>query len=177
MASTELTTRLNFLTDAAHLLHRSAPETSAHLMRHRSNLMSRSGLSQPPLQRQHVCSACGHIMIPGQGTVIKLETIRSRKRGSKKPRAKASETRFKVITCGRCQRCTRIALEPPKPAKAHTKTKAKAKTTDACDTAKKSANASSKKRAKDRKAGLQALLSRHQPSSTGSLTLADFMKK
>ncbi|KAF4585640.1 DUF866 domain protein [Ophiocordyceps camponoti-floridani] len=59
MASTDLTTRLNFLTDAAHLLHSSAPETSAHLMRHRSVLMSRSGFTQPPLQRQHVCSAEG----------------------------------------------------------------------------------------------------------------------
>ncbi|PFH55817.1 hypothetical protein XA68_17571 [Ophiocordyceps unilateralis] len=183
MASDQLAAKLRFLTDAAHLLRSSAPETSDHLMRHRSGLMSLAGLFQPQLQRQHVCSACGHIMVPGEGTVVRLETIRCRKRDAKASAAKASRGRFKVVTCGRCQRPTRIGLDAPGPttkaaiAKAHTKLKAKTKTTGPCEAPKTSANASSKQRAKDRKAGLQALLSRQQPASAGSLTLADFMRK
>ncbi|RDA89046.1 hypothetical protein CP533_2360 [Ophiocordyceps camponoti-saundersi (nom. inval.)] len=127
MNSDQLAAKVDFLTDAAHLLRGSAPETSAHLMRHRSDLMSLAGVPQPQLQRQHVCSACGHIMIPGKGALAQ--------------------------------------------------TKAKAKTTEPLEAPKKSANASSKQRAKDRKAGLQALLSRQQPAARSSLTLNDFMRR
>ncbi|RDA88465.1 hypothetical protein CP532_6670 [Ophiocordyceps camponoti-leonardi (nom. inval.)] len=178
MNSDQLAAKFDFLTDAAHLLRSSAPETSAHLMRHRSDLMSVAGVPQSQLQRQHVCSACGHIMVPGKGTTVKLETIRARKR-----RAKPSEAqrRFQIITCGRCERPTRIPLDNPGPstktARTKTHSKAKGKTTEPCEAPKKSANASSKQRAKDRKAGLQALLSRQQPNGRSSLTLTDFMKR
>ncbi|RCI11764.1 hypothetical protein L249_7148 [Ophiocordyceps polyrhachis-furcata BCC 54312] len=53
MNSDQLAAKVDYLTDAAHLLRSSAPETSAHLMRYRSDLMSQAGVPQPQLQRQH----------------------------------------------------------------------------------------------------------------------------
>ncbi|KAM4060104.1 RNAse P rpr2/Rpp21/SNM1 subunit domain-containing protein [Hirsutella rhossiliensis] len=142
MASSQLTASLDFLTDAAHLLRGAAPETSAHLMRHRADLLSHANVPQHELQRQHVCSACGHIMIHGQAP----EQAVRRRKGPRLPAAEA--------------------------------TTAVTKNTDA---SKKTANASSKQRAKNRRAGLQALLSQQQQqqqqSSASSLTLADFRGK
>ncbi|KJZ80473.1 hypothetical protein HIM_00323 [Hirsutella minnesotensis 3608] len=194
MASAHLTASLNFLTDAAHLLRGTAPETSAHLMRHRADLVSHADATQHELHRQHVCSACGHIMMPGRGTTVKLEARRPRQlsrarkgqvAGGPEKDGTGAQGPSKVISCGRCQRLTKIDLPAPEPParRKHprlmpaTAQATAAKEAEAPDAAKKSANASSKKRAKNRKAGLQELLSRQQQISTKSLTLADFVGK
>lgn len=190
MASSQLTASLDFLTDAAHLLRGAAPETSAHLMRHRADLVSHANVPQHELRQQHVCSACGHIMMPGQGgTRVKLETCKARQgraAGTRKKASREAPTRTKILTCGRCQRLTKINLAAPeksvrrrkgtRPAAGQATTTAKK--TDLSDAPKKTANATSKQRAKNRKAGLQALLSQQkQEASASSLTLADFMRK
>ncbi|KAG6010874.1 hypothetical protein E4U21_002542 [Claviceps maximensis] len=195
MASQKLSADLDFLTDAAHLLRQTAPETSAHLMRQRAELMYRNGLAQHETQDQHVCGACGHIMIPGQKTELKLDgcarpkseqRTRLKRSAAKVPCKRAGPT--KSITCGLCRQVTRICL--PRPEAAHRQKrpqqagainnkpnvaasglfeqKATAHTANA-------ANASSKKRAKNRKGGLQALLA-GQNKSSSSLSLADFMR-
>lgn len=189
MASSQLTATVDFLADAAHLLHSAAPETSAHLMRHRADLLSHANVPQHDLQRQQVCAACGHILVPGQGTTVKLETRAARRgkaaRASTKPPLEAAK-RTKVLTCGRCQRLTKIGLAAPERAVRRRKgakppageaTRTTAKKGAPCDASKSTANASSKQRAKSRKAGLQALLSQQQQQQQSSLTLASFMGK
>lgn len=182
MASSQLTLSLDFLTDAAHLLRGAAPETSAHLMRHRAQVASHAGVAQHELQQQHVCSACGRIMLPGRGACVRLETRRARRKGAAQPAQRPPPARAKILTCDRCRRRTEIKLAAPEPAVGRREgATAMAKQTDSRTTAKptesrKTANASSKQRAKNRKSGLQALLSRQQ-QSPASLTLADFVGK
>lgn len=193
MASQRLAADLDFLTDAAHLLRQTAPETSAHLMRQRADLMHHNGLAQNELHRQHVCDACGHIMIPGQKTTLKLDGRPYpgiRKRGeTKRSMDKAASTGpIKSITCGHCKRATRISLPAPEAVSRRKTPQAPAinKKTDMPvmrvsglhdqKPASNASNASSKKRAKNRKGGLQALLSGQQQKSSNSLSLADFMK-
>lgn len=204
----DLSPHVHFLSDAAHLLSQSAPETSAFLMRRRNDLLVENDIPIPDAQRQHVCSCCGHIMVPGQGVdALKIETdkvMRPRTRTRPRPRSQPQPRRppppptraqepmrampggtSKVATCGNCSRQTRLPLEGParipRPKKANRqKTTAGQGSTPSLEPAKVSANASSKKRAKSRKAGLQALLEQTKgaASSAGSgFSLSDFMKK
>lgn len=195
MATDFLSPTLNFLTDAAHLLAQTAPETSAHLMSQRGALMFHNDLPLSDVQRQHVCGSCGHIMVPGNADLLKLESNKAprRKRKGKVTagRASAQTTGLrKTLTCGMCGRYTQIALPPAPPIVRRAK-QAKgsgasslpadqppAAPTPAPAPAKPSANASSKKRAKNRKQGLQALLQSQAASGPKvGLSLSDFMKK
>lgn len=184
---------ITFLTDAAHLLRFTAPETSAHLLSQRAALLYSNDLAPSELERQHACAACGHIMIPGQGTQLKLETLRASRKKTARTKPSKSQTptrktqppaeppqRSKDFTCGLCARVTRIPLPAPEPVARQKAAKAKAKMQKAAESVEvqkpATANASSKKRAKNRKAGLQALLSGQQRPSN-PLSLADFMMK
>jgi hypothetical protein len=196
MADETLSPSLGFLTDAAHLLSTTAPEISAHIMTQRNALMFSSKLTQSDAQRQHVCGCCGHIMIPGKGSVLKLEGRKvMRRRGPRKDvqtvHSSSEPARVqKQMTCGMCGQYTNmnvpsappiIRRAKPQPAQG-TSRPGVSKNLDAPApvVTKVSANASSKKRAKNRKQGLQALLAQSQTSaSKGSfgLSLTDFMKK
>lgn len=185
MASDNLSAGLNYLTDAAHLLRQTAPETSAHLMRQRDELMFHNNLAQHDVQRQHICGACGHIMIPGNESSLKLESrqihklrrqVASRKDHDKSKLAPTGP--IKTISCGRCSRVTKVNLPVPEAVTRRKTSRVSAgkKTLPAeSQNQKMTANANSKKRAKNRKGGLQALLSGQQQKSTNSLSLADFM--
>jgi hypothetical protein len=205
MNSTELTASLSFLSDAGHLLAITAPETSAYLMSRRNDLMFEHELTLSDKHRQHICSCCGHIMLLGQGSElqVKAEQTNSQKsrpsqklkgNGQGKPRPQTSLGPMKVFTCGHCGRLTNIKLPAPP---SITRRKAKADKVDkpsglgvgaslfgtAQETTsqKITSNASSKKRAKSRKAGLQALLSQSSASRNSGpglgLSLADFMQR
>ncbi|KAM5357918.1 hypothetical protein ACJZ2D_015778 [Fusarium nematophilum] len=183
MALSELPGTVDFLTDAAHLLRMTAPETSAHLMSQRGHLLREHGILPSDVQRQHVCGGCGLIMIPGQGSTLKIDArkeIRRKVNGAKSTTAKPAQEPAgpcKVFHCDSCQRDTKISLPPPGPAvrrKAAIPSKVKKPTP--LEAAKPTANASSKKRAKNRKAGLQALLSGQKQQTTNPLSLAHFMK-
>lgn len=185
MASAKLSADLNYLTDAAHLLRSSAPETSAHLMRTRAELMFHNNINQHEVQRQHVCGGCGHIMIPGEESALRLEGRKVQNKRKQRLRQKqtqepSSSGPTKTITCGHCTRATKVILQAPdRPVrqrrKASRATAPKSQTSETQNT-KVSTNASSKKRAKTRKGGLQALLSGQQQKSSGSLSLSDFMR-
>jgi RNase P subunit RPR2 len=203
MANEVLAPSLDFLTDAAHLLARAAPETSAHLMTQRNALMFHNGMALSDAQRQHVCGSCGHIMIPGQESILKLEAEKTRRKrqsksrirkpGGAKPASKPTATpagRLKNWVCGKCERYTKIRLPPAprmvrrvRPVTTAGSSTAKSSFKAApslVDPPKASANASSKKRAKNRKQGLQALLQQSQSSSSKAglgLSLTDFMKR
>ncbi|KAF9877621.1 RNAse P Rpr2/Rpp21/SNM1 subunit domain-containing protein [Colletotrichum karsti] len=184
MDASTLPKHLSFLNDAAHLLRASAPETSAHLMSHHNELMLLNDVEQTDVRRQHVCGACGHIMIPGQGTTLKMETeraMRKKRRGTKAQDSKTKEDvqrqsgMRKLFTCGNCDITTKISFPPP-PRVA--RRQVKSEKSSAAEPAKPAtASSSSKKRAKNRKAGLQALLQAKTSSSGGrNLSLADFAR-
>lgn len=186
MASDPSLLATDFLNDAAHLLRESLPETSAHLMSERAQVLAKQGILPSDIQRQHVCAACGHIMVPGQRTKLLLETRkmkRKRKNHGKAPApapaaATATTGPQMLITCGHCSSDTRVALPAPDQVlrRKSNKKAAAAPKPEFQEKAAPSANASSRKRAKNRKAGLQALLSaQKQPSN--SLSLANFMQK
>lgn len=200
---------MSFLTDAAHLLAKSAPETSAYLMSRRNSLLLCHDIPLSDVQRQHVCTSCGHIIVPGHGDALKVEAaaaVRSKRRPRQRPNPKAHRTTTlpaagsvasskerrgssKTYTCGMCHRHTKITL-PPAPAVVWRRSKVVAASAAAssskpatgiaeAEKPQPSANSSSKKRAKSRKAGLQALLSQAQKDAARKpgLSLADFMKK
>lgn len=179
---------INYLTDAAHVLRNAAPETSAHLLSQRAALLYAHDMAPSDLQRQHVCAACGHIMIPGQATELKLETLRTMRITRRKAQSSASDKtakpgsareRSKDFSCGFCARVTRFPLSDPEAVTRRKATKSKIQDSTANPELQKpaTANASSKKRAKNRKAGLQALLSGQQQRQSNPLSLASFMKK
>jgi hypothetical protein len=139
-------------------------------------------------------------MIPGYESSCQLERKRAQRpmKGVQTQQAKRlsqpekSSLSTKNITCDRCKRATKIAIGPPSPAARTKKKRAKiaqtktslaesgtAKETEnpPAEASKPSANASSKKRAKNRKAGLQALLAGQQQQKSSSLSLSDFMQK
>lgn len=202
MVSSELGPQLQFLTEAAHLLSASSPETSAFLMSRRTSLLVDHDVPVTDHQRQHVCSCCGHIMVPGQGSELNIGADKAPKsRIRKQPKAQGAHPHTapsssqkpgmsKVFTCGNCSRYTNLQLPAPKPLKARGRSKSvdqqkvlqEKRPAAPAEPARLSANASSKKRAKNRKAGLQALLDQRSgqspsPSSGLGLSLSDFMKK
>ncbi|KAK0651451.1 hypothetical protein B0T16DRAFT_79715 [Cercophora newfieldiana] len=204
MASDELSPALRFLSDAGHLMATASPETSAFLMKKRDALLFEHEIPLTETQRQHVCTCCGHIMIPGRGSKLEFKnekpaSKRSAAAGRRRPnQPKGTEPQnslAKVITCGHCGRLTEVKFPAPAPI---SRRNMKAKVTKpilsgAASTQtrisqeepsqKGNANASSKKRAKSRKAGLQALLEQSNASKGSNmglglgLSLADFMKK
>ncbi|KAJ4309371.1 hypothetical protein N0V84_011534 [Fusarium piperis] len=186
MALSELPGTVGFLTDAAHLLRMTAPETSAHLMSVRGQLLSQQGIPPSDVQRQHVCGRCGLIMIPGQGATLKVDArkaIRRKVEGAKStksaPEVPEPSGPCKIFHCNSCQQDTKILLPPPGPAtrrKAAMPSKVKKSVAVAPEPLRPTANASSKKRAKNRKAGLQALLSGQKQQASNPLSLAHFMK-
>lgn len=195
-----MTPTLQFLTDAGHLLAATVPEISAYLLTRRNELMFEHEMPLSDKQREHVCTCCGHIMALGQGSVLQIKA--ETRAGTKPKSARAAKARqqprsagpTKVITCAHCCRSIHIKLPPPVPiirnrAKTARVTKslgsgvsspAPGAPQDAFSQ-KPTANASSKKRAKSRKAGLQALLDQSNAARSSrpglGLSLADFMEK
>lgn len=156
-------------------------------MRQRNDLLFEHDIPPSQVQRQNVCGACGQIMVAGDGTAIKLEARKTpnRKQRHQQPKKTQSSDEptgpVKTITCGRCSRITKTSISAPEPI---TRRKGISKQThDKMPSLNSSkplltANANSKKRAKNRKAGLQALLSGQQQRQTANpLTLGDFMRK
>jgi hypothetical protein len=205
MTSNEATATLRFLTDAGHLLAGAVPETSAYLLRRRNELMFEHEMPLSDRQRQNVCGCCGHIVLLGLGSELQVEAGKRTGKGPRstrglkvnKARGKPLQTRSgptKAITCGHCGRFTKVELPAPAPITRHKVKAGKppkasgpgvnlslSSASQEPPSQKSSANASSKKRAKSRKAGLQALLNQSNAArNTGpglGLSLADFMQK
>ncbi|AEO71492.1 uncharacterized protein THITE_2083109 [Thermothielavioides terrestris NRRL 8126] len=200
MATNTVGQTLSFLTDAGHLLAATVPQASAYLLSRRNELMFEHEMPLSDQQRQRVCTCCGHIMLLGQGSLLQ---VKAEKRVSKKPSstrgAKArsqprSSGPTKAIACAHCGRQTEVKLPPPAPisrrrAKVAQVSKASGPGVSSSllggpqQTASQraSANASSKKRAKSRKAGLLAMLDQSNAARGArpglGLSLADFMEK
>ncbi|KAK0706507.1 hypothetical protein B0T26DRAFT_656040 [Lasiosphaeria miniovina] len=206
MSSDDLSAALKFLSDAGHLLASASPEISASIMSHRNSLMFENELAQPDTERQRVCGCCGYIMILGHGSSLDMRHEKAAKTklrslaGGKRKEARVQEPRFgptKVLTCGHCGRLTEVKLPAPRRIARRTARTPKAgkpgpplstsappqlqPVQDIAPSLKSNANANSKKRAKTRKAGLQALLDQASSSRNSKLglglSLADFMEK
>ncbi|CAI4212561.1 unnamed protein product [Parascedosporium putredinis] len=193
MATLNLQARLSYLTDAAHLLAASAPETSSYLMDKRNSLTAKHGIAISDVEKQHACAACGNILIPGSSALAEAEpptlgpigyVKRSGKSAGQPKVERVGIT--KTVSCDRCARTTVVQL-PPAPVVGHVKRHQRAKAAKPLDKVSAaevpvakttSVNAVSKKRAKNRKAGLQALLADSKAAKPSSgLSLASFMKK
>ena len=204
MASNELTAAtFRFLTDAGHLLAAAAPEMSAYVMSQRNALMFEHEMPMSDKHRQHVCGCCGHIMLFGNGSHLQVRpgkrpnkqpgsARRSKGKGAKQLGPQTTSGPTKAITCRHCGRLTEVGLPAPGPisrrkdvmekgiAKPSGQRAAPGSSSAAQEmpAQKATSNASSKKRAKSRKAGLQALLNQSSASRPSlGLSLADFMAK
>jgi ribonuclease MRP protein subunit SNM1 len=192
MASPELSSRLRYLNDSAHLLATTAPATSRYLMSSCNTLMFERNIEQSEAQRRNICGACGTIMVLGWDGTIQLESQSRRKRNNNQ-KDEVNRSKSIVYKCESCNRTTRFPIPLPTPrnrlrslrqtpsAGAGVTSTARAKASPNA-TAPLSTNASSKKRAKARKqSGLEAILARKKSSEASAsgfgLNLMDFMNK
>jgi RNase P subunit RPR2 len=198
MSKHALQPRLQFLKDAAHLLHVQSPTTAAVLGSQYDKLLVDRNLDLEASQkewdahRRDICGACGNLLIPGLSCQVSQETTTSEgNKGRKAKKPKGDVQKAMVHTCSRCDTRTIQPIPAPPPARFHKRgsgisksqsqhsSNAKA-TILQDDAAPKSANASSKKRAKTRKqGGLQALVDKSKNNSRKGdfgLDLMDFIK-
>ncbi|TVY26178.1 hypothetical protein LHYA1_G005360 [Lachnellula hyalina] len=191
MTSPELSARLQYLNDSAHLLAATAPETSRHLMSRHDSLLFDSNLDPPTTQKRKACGACGSIMILGWNGVLELK--QPGRKNTRRQGKVSNPQRAVIYTCDCCGSKTRNYFPTPhqkyKPRTKPSKTvpilataspgTAQTKETPSLG---QSSNSSSKKRAKSRKQGsLQAILAKQKASEGASasgfgLDLMDFMK-
>ncbi|PMD54549.1 uncharacterized protein K444DRAFT_597481 [Hyaloscypha bicolor E] len=164
MSSPELSARLRYLNDSAHLLANTAPSTSRQLRSRCDVLMSENDLGPSDAHRQDACGACGTIMVLGWAGTMKTGPQPSRRRKPRPDGQAIKQTKALIYECKTCHRKTRFPLSEPPPATRY-----------------KKASSNSKKRAKARKrGGLEALLTAKKagPEASGfGLDLMDFMKK
>jgi len=187
MESPELAARLRYLNDAAHLLATTAPATSRQLMSKCNSLIFDCELEQSESHKRQICGACGTIMTVGWATTLEIQSQRPR---GKVGKALQKETRKPkkemVYKCGACRRTTRFDIPLPAAKRktistGHSKAAVPIQAKTATTATVHSANSSSKKRAKARKGGLEALLANNKAvearQSGFGLDLMDFMKK
>ncbi|CAL3962441.1 unnamed protein product [Diplocarpon coronariae] len=183
MLPQEISARLKFLDDCAHLLAATAPATSRYIMSTHHALMFETNIEPTELQMMRACGACGTIMILGWGA-----TLEPGRKAKGKQRVEAAEPlKTMVYYCGICSRKTRISTRIPKPPGRHGKSISKSISTLKSSSTLTIPQAttigkSNKKRSRSKnKGGLAAILARNQasqvPSSGYGLDLIDFMKK
>lgn len=197
-----LQARLRFLNDSAHLIAIGSPTTSAVVGSHYDKLLVENDLDlqaskkDQDSRRREVCGACGSLMIPGWSCHVIQENMKPKEAQRAKKMSRKSTSKLekaKVYSCLRCHRKTvqpvvaresQVLLKKPIVSKIqHAASAAPASITEYASATPKSANASSKKRAKARRqGGLQAMLAKSKteplgPSSGGfGLDLMDLMK-
>lgn len=193
MAVDPVELRLKFLQRAAQSLNVSSPAVSGNLGAAHNNLLTANDRDIETVQkdwdalRRNDCGACGNIMVPGWSSAVSHQSRSGRKRSDQTKTSKPLEKQI-VYTCLRCDRKT-FQMPPSRPSK-HIRAQVNGSIMDAApvkETKKpviedqnkitKSSNATSKQRKKARKGGLQAMLHKNKPTSTGpGLDLMDFMQ-
>lgn len=188
--------RFKYLQEAARILAISSPAVSAELGATRIRLLEErnADLEATPKERdalrRELCCACGNLMLPGWSCGVAQERRPADPTKKKKGDAIEKKSRCEsdlVYTCLRCHRKTTKNLPLPPARRTQiagrvSKIHRPAPTDDAGKTETnkgvKTANASSKQRAKARKGGLQAMLakSKTQGSASQGLDLMDFMQ-
>lgn len=180
--------RLKFLKEAAQLLYVTSPSSSAALGAARNKLIEERDIDieastkEWNALRRELCGACGNLMLPGWSCEITRELRPLPKKNDST--MKSRREKDMVYSCLRCHRKTvqPLPAAPVRKLRKEThsmkvqKTEQPAAVSGTPDKNKgvKSANASSKQRAKSRKGGLQAMLAKSKTQSKG-LDLMDFM--
>jgi len=195
MASPDLSARLRYLNESAHLLATTAPATSRYLMSRCNSLIFEHNLGQPDPQKLKACGACGTIMIFGWEGTCQTVSQRPRRKKSSHHGLATYHARAMLYICESCRRKTRhqLNIAPPparhKLASPHAislSTTNHSSTPVVSNSASKtsgtsSANLRSKKRAKARKHALQGILARQRAAESHSsgfgIDLMDLMKK
>jgi ribonuclease MRP protein subunit SNM1 len=205
MVSPDLTARLRYLNDSAHLLATNAPATSKYLVSQCNSLMFDNNIEQSESHKRNACGACGTIMILGWDSKLEVESRRARRGKGSSRKIVTDPSRAMAYTCESCWRKTRfnISTSPASVPKSKTvslsHTKHFSGITQASNTSlsgyctpthSKPSNTSNitpsrtsngKKRTRTRKqGGLEAILGRQKATdSRGSsgFDLLDFMKK
>lgn len=193
MASPELSARLKYLDEAAHLLAPTASETSKHIMLKYNSLLFDATDPHKPIKNGKACGGCGTIMILGWEATMEPSNHRRRKKGKSDGNAPRSKSiSFKCQSCHRTTRHPILTIQQRHKPTSKSSNLSNFSTTvssstlqskthpSAADTP--SASSNSKKRAKSRKqGGLQALLAKQKTSQEASsrfgLNLQDFMAK
>ncbi|KAI6249416.1 hypothetical protein HI914_02806 [Erysiphe necator] len=112
MAITEVSARISFLNDSAHLLFACAPETSRYLMMKRNKLAFDNNIDLAETRMSKTCNACGTMMIIGwQGSISNVSGISNEKKKKRKKVAdKKQQPRLLIYECNTCHRKTRQIL-------------------------------------------------------------------
>jgi RNase P subunit RPR2 len=189
MSSPELSARLRYLNDSAHILATIAPSTSRQLRSQCNALMSENDVARSDAYRRDACGACGAIMLLGWEGTINTEQHSSRRRNAQVDGQALKQTKTLIYGCKTCHRKTHFSLSKPSPATRNKRTSLTSKLLSASQSLTEPISGSlvpversnSKKRAKARKrGGLEALLAaqKQSPGTSGfELDLMDFMKK
>ncbi|RKF54474.1 putative rnase p rpr2 rpp21 snm1 subunit domain-containing protein [Golovinomyces cichoracearum] len=108
----DMSARIRFLNDSAHLLAASAPETSRYLMLKRNALASDNNIDPVETNMSKTCNACGTLMIIGwQGTVyIESRGTGKKMKDSRQRAKKRQRSRTLVYECNTCHRKSRDDL-------------------------------------------------------------------
>lgn len=189
MTSTDLSARLRFLNDSAHLLLTSAPETSRFLMLKRNALALEKNIDIMRSEFPRTCEACGAIMLVGWHGTAHIESQNDRKRQRIHLRESyEKQPRTLVYECNICHEKSRHSLQtkslPQRIPTSFTPSSAQAeeKKTTRCQlvTPKNaSVSSSSQKRKKTKKNTLEAIMKQKKAIQTTSpgYDLMDFMRK
>ena len=200
MASPDLSARLHYLDDSAHLLAKTAPATSKYLMSKCNSLMFDNNIEQPESHKWKACGACGTIMILGWDGMVELQSQRSRRGKNASVRKATHLARAMVYKCKSCGRKTRINISSSAPKQKSSSLSHAEHSSSITQTSNTSllsgistppqhtsnpsatTTSASKKRSKAKKqSGLEALLVRQRATdfrgSGFGLDLLDFMKK
>jgi len=195
MATPELSARLRYLNDSAHLLAVTAPSTARYLMSRCNSLVFDNDLELSESHRRKVCGACGTIIIMGWEARVEIFPRRGRRGKALGEKEAPPRRKDLVYTCESCSRTTRFSIAPAaskaRPLKSASTSSTKnlipqlatpGTSTNVITPANPSPNSSSKRRAKTRKqSGLGAILANKKASEAPKLgfglDLMDFMKR
>lgn len=195
MPVSDFAPQLSFLKDSAHSLHSLSPSTAAYLLSAHNQILHSQLKPLHQRQQDTFCGACGNLRSAEWTETIHIKKDTGSRVSKKAPGAGATTTIYKCLRCHRRlvklvrketvrtnlpQTTTDTRSTPDiqpsastqsaaSPALGQSGSEVASKTTD---------NASSKKRAKTRKGGLQALLASKQQNQSNqpSLDLFDFLQ-
>jgi RNase P subunit RPR2 len=189
MASAELSARLRYLNDSAHLLAITAPATSRRLIARCYALMFENKLDPSEAQRQNACGACGTIMALGWDGTMQTESQPSRRSKDIRDGQGHQHSKALICKCETCGRKTRLPLNTRPQANRRKSASSNLRSMSTSQSLTKPNSGSQvlevktrgKKRARARKrGGLEAILAgkKVNPETSGfGLDLMDFMKK
>lgn len=182
------TANLKHLDEASHLLSVASPAVSRYLQSIRKDSTSENGIGEQ-FESTSSCNACGNIMIPGWSCFdverSPSNSSRPNRKRTRKGQSRTKDTKSIAMKCSSCnsinqsrfskpatKQPTRPLLPTPAPEQSHTVVQEKQIDSPA--------PIGTKKRARGKKAGLEAMLAKSkadQPKSKGSgLDIMDFMK-